>query len=62
MQQFGGAAGIAVLGTVFFSAVTGTGSRRRCSGSLWLDAGLIVVAALLTFLLPMRAREDVPGH
>jgi EmrB/QacA subfamily drug resistance transporter len=62
VQQFAGAAGIAVLGTVFFSAVTSAGFQEALQRVLWIDAGLIVVAALLTFLLPMRAREDVLGH
>ena len=56
MQQFAGAAGIAVLGTIYFSALASGGAADALRTVLWVDAGLVVVAAALTFLLPMRAR------
>jgi EmrB/QacA subfamily drug resistance transporter len=70
VQQLGGAFGVAVLGTTFFHALTAgdAGSRigvfRDAAGvALWLAAGLVGVAFLLTFLLPPRARPDaVPAH
>ena len=62
VQQFAGAAGVAVLGTVFFSAVPDAGFADALSRVLWIVGGLVVVACALVFLLPMRAREDVLVH
>jgi EmrB/QacA subfamily drug resistance transporter len=69
VQQLGGAFGIAVLGTTFFHVLNGSGAgsrvgafREAAGAAMWLSAGLIAVTFLLTFLLPMRAREDVVGH
>jgi len=69
VQQLGGAFGIAVLGTTFFhvldnsDATTRVGAFRDAAGaSMWVAAGLIALAFVLTFLLPMRAREDAVGH
>jgi EmrB/QacA subfamily drug resistance transporter len=65
VQQLGGAFGIAVLGTTFFhvldssDATTRVGAFRDAAGaSMWVAAGLLVLAFVLTFMLPMRARED----
>lgn len=64
VQQVGGALGIAVLGTVFFSPVESAGRRpgiadfeaaaRTC---LWVALGFVAVGWLLTFLLPKRAEH-----
>jgi EmrB/QacA subfamily drug resistance transporter len=62
VQQFAGAAGVALLGTVFFSAAPDAGFGEALQRVLWLDAGLVVVAAALVFLLPMRAREGAAVH
>ncbi|MFC7595530.1 MFS transporter [Terrabacter sp. GCM10028922] len=66
VQQVGGALGIAVLGTVFFSHVeAGIGSPRAdlfesaTQSSLWVAAGMVAVGWLLTFLLPRRAEHHV---
>ena len=58
MQQLGGAAGIAVLGTVFFSVGGAHGLGVAFERVLWIEAGVLVVVAALICLLPMRARED----
>jgi hypothetical protein len=65
VQQLGGAFGIAVLGTVFFHALDGSSAGTRvgafrdaASVSMWVGAAMVVVAFALTFLLPMKARED----
>ncbi len=45
------------------SAATRVGAFRDAAGaSMWVAAGLIVLAFVLTFMLPMRAREDAVGH
>ena len=69
LQQLGGAFGIAVMGTMFFhtlaasDATTRIGAfRQGATQAMWLSTGLVAVAFLLTFLLPMRAREDAVGH
>jgi EmrB/QacA subfamily drug resistance transporter len=70
VQQLGGAFGIAVLGTVFFHVLDGSSAGTRvgafrdaASVSMWVGAGLVVVAFALTYLLPLRAREDAAlGH
>ena len=44
-------------------ATTRVGAFRDAAGaSMWVAAGLIALAFVLTFLLPMRAREDAVGH
>jgi EmrB/QacA subfamily drug resistance transporter len=58
IQQLGGAAGIAVLGTVFFSVGGAHGLGVAFERVLVIEAGVLVVVAALIFLLPMRARED----
>jgi MFS transporter len=59
MQQLGGATGIAVLGTIFFSAAASGGIAEAFERVLWVEAGVLVVVAALVCLLPMRAREGV---
>jgi MFS family permease len=60
-QQVGGAIGVAVLGTAFFSWLGRgdfTGSLERVLG---LELGLLALAGALSFLLPPRAREETPA-
>jgi EmrB/QacA subfamily drug resistance transporter len=57
MQQLGGAIGIAVIGTVFFSVAASGGMIDAFHTTLWIEAGVLVVTAGLVALLPMRARE-----
>ncbi|MEU0189806.1 MFS transporter [Streptomyces afghaniensis] len=67
VNQIGGAIGIAVLGTIFFAAVTGstTGTpgpadyRHALSIVLVVSAVLYVVAALVMLALPRTAAEHV---
>lgn len=65
VQQVGGAIGVAVLGTVFFSALDGADAAGRVGAfghaaqtTMWAAAGLITVAFALTFLLPRFARPQ----
>ncbi|MFD0581713.1 MFS transporter [Dactylosporangium darangshiense] len=59
-QQVGGAIGVAVLGTAFFSWVGGNGFTGSLERVLWLEIALLALAGALCFLLPPRAREE-PG-
>jgi EmrB/QacA subfamily drug resistance transporter len=66
-QQVGGALGIAVLGTVFFSRVehgaAGPGGPSLATfgaatqATLWVATAMVAVGWLLTFLLPKRAEH-----
>ena len=58
MQQLGGALGIAVIGTVFFCIAADGDFIDAFHGTLWIEAGVLVVTAGLVALLPMRAREQ----
>jgi hypothetical protein len=67
VQQLGGAIGVAVLGTVFFSAaddrmLDGAASAFHAAlgAVFWVELGLIALTFALSFLLPRRAREEVP--
>jgi EmrB/QacA subfamily drug resistance transporter len=70
VQQIGGSLGVAVLGTVFFSALTHTSAHTHtgvfggaAQVTLWVALGFLGLAFLLTFLLPLRARpEQSPEH
>jgi EmrB/QacA subfamily drug resistance transporter len=55
MQQLGGAIGIAVLGTVFFSI---HGLVPAFERTLWIEAGTLVAVMALVALLPMRGRTE----
>jgi EmrB/QacA subfamily drug resistance transporter len=57
MQQLGGAIGIAVIGTLFFSVAGHHGITAALEKMLYVEAGTLIVAMGLVFLLPMRARE-----
>jgi EmrB/QacA subfamily drug resistance transporter len=68
MQRVGSAAGIAVVGSVFFGTLVVAGPGRDAVASAFthsatlamaVSAGLSVVALLLVFLLPKRV--DAPG-
>ena len=58
MQQLGGAIGIAVVGTLFFSLVSSRGFVIAIERMLLLEVGILLVAAALVFLLPKHARES----
>ena len=58
VQQLGGALGVAVLGTLFFSAAASHGFLVAFERTLWVESAVLVATAALVFLLPMRAREE----
>ncbi len=63
VQQLSSAVGVAVLGTVFFDTLGGGHFHHAIGRTLWIDAGLIVVALLLMPLMPLKARaEEASGE
>ncbi|MCC2028373.1 MFS transporter [Microbacterium sp. YMB-B2] len=68
VQQLGNAVGVAALGTIFFTALTGAAVDEAAyahalSITLGWAIGLVVLVAAITALLPRRARENaVPTH
>ncbi len=58
-QQLGSAAGVAVLGTVFFGVLEdGSGALAAITTVLGAAAGLVLLTAALAFLLPRRLRAE----
>lgn len=58
LQQLGGAIGVAVLGTVFFSVLGHHGFATALTHTLWWQVGLLVAMLLITPLLPRRPRNN----
>jgi EmrB/QacA subfamily drug resistance transporter len=65
-QQFAGAAGLAVIGTVFFAALGAaphpSGYAGAAALTLWIDLALVTAMAALTALLPRPARRTGRGR
>jgi MFS family permease len=61
VQQLAAAAGVATLGTLFFDTLGAGHFHRALERTLWVDAGLIVLALALMPLMPKRAREEAPA-
>ncbi|MDI6409249.1 MFS transporter [Streptomyces albus] len=55
-QQFGGAAGVTVVGGVFF-ALAPQGAGAAMAGATWLNAGLVAGVALLVTVIRGQARR-----
>jgi EmrB/QacA subfamily drug resistance transporter len=62
MQQFGGAIGVAVIGTVFFQLIPAHQFLGATKTSILVAVGLFVISLAVTFALPKRAREGAPAH
>jgi MFS family permease len=58
IQQLGGAIGVAVLGTVFFTALRAHGFAPALQRAMWWQVGLLVTMLMLTPLLPREARQE----
>jgi hypothetical protein len=58
LQQLAGAVGVAVVGTIFFSALSRHGYVVAISRCLLVELGTMPVLALLIALLPKHAREQ----
>jgi MFS family permease len=57
IQQLGGAIGVAVLGTVFFSVLAHHGFAPALARTMWWTVGALAIVLLASPLLPARARE-----
>jgi EmrB/QacA subfamily drug resistance transporter len=57
LQQFGGAIGVAVLGTVLFQLLPDHGWVSATQTVIWVSVGLFAASFLLVFALPLKARE-----
>jgi hypothetical protein len=57
MQQLSSAVGVAVLGTIFFSAFAGHLPTQALAITAWACLAPLAAAFALIFRLPMRARE-----
>ena len=62
VQQFVGALGVAVLGTVFFSWLPAHGWHQSTEWLVRVTIGCFAIAFLAVFALPLKPREGAPGH
>ncbi len=56
-QQFSGALGVAIIGTLFFQWLPTDGWADATKGIIWVSLACYVVSFLVAFLLPKEARE-----
>ncbi len=56
IQQLGGAIGVAVLGTVFFSVLAHHGFAPALARTMWWSVGALAIVLAASPLLPARAR------
>ena len=56
IQQLGGAIGVAVIGTVFFSTLSHHGFAPALEHAMWWSVGALSIVLLASPLLPARAR------
>ncbi|GAA1963124.1 hypothetical protein GCM10009798_23710 [Nocardioides panacihumi] len=62
VQQFSGALGVAVLGTLFFHLLPEHGFSISTRTVTWATTACYVVSFLTAFLLPLKAREEAGAH
>lgn len=63
MQQLGGAAGVALIGTLLFSSAASSGLATAFERCLWVELAALVACGVLVLILPKRARpEDELAH
>jgi hypothetical protein len=62
MQQFGGAIGVAVVGTLFFELLPSHAFVDSMKTVTWVSALLFAASFAVAFLLPKRAREGAAAH
>jgi MFS family permease len=57
IQQLGGAIGVAVLGTVFFSTLSHQGFPPALQRAMWWAVGALVIVLIVSPLLPAHTRS-----
>jgi MFS family permease len=57
-QQLAGAAGVALIGTLFFSVASRHGLSVAFHTCLWIELAALAACALLVFLLPREPRPE----
>ena len=62
VQQFGGAAGVAAIGTIFFELLPDRGYTDSFGVVIGVTIACWVVTFLVAFLLPKKAREAMIAH
>jgi EmrB/QacA subfamily drug resistance transporter len=62
MQQFGGAIGVAVIGTIFFQLLPDQAFLGATKSATLVAVALFAVSLLVTYLLPTRPREGASAH
>lgn len=62
MQQFGGAIGVAVIGTIFFQLLPVHQFVGAMKSSTLVAVGLFAISLAVSFLLPKRARDGAAAH
>jgi hypothetical protein len=55
--QLGAAAGVAIVGAIFFSLLSSRDFAAAAGSTLWYNAGVLVLAVLLTPFLPRAAQS-----
>jgi EmrB/QacA subfamily drug resistance transporter len=61
IQQLGGAVGVAVLGTIFFTVLERHGFAAALSNTIWWQVGLLAAMLLVSPMLPRRAHPPEPA-
>jgi EmrB/QacA subfamily drug resistance transporter len=56
IQQLGGAIGVAVLGTIFFTTLSHHGFAPALERAMWWAVGALIIVLIASPLLPARAR------
>jgi MFS family permease len=62
VQQFSGALGVAILGTLFFHLLPLDGISVSTRTVTWVTLGFYLISFCAAFLLPLKAREEPAGH
>ena len=62
MQQFGGAIGVAVIGTIFFQLLPVHAFLDATKTTVLVAIGMFLISLAVTWLLPKRAREGAQAH
>jgi EmrB/QacA subfamily drug resistance transporter len=62
MQQYGGAIGVAVIGTIFFQLLPAHQFLGATKSATLVAVALFILSLLVTFALPKRAREGAQAH